>query len=226
MLGAAFLLGLALAGCGGARPVFDPAGPCVADGRAAGAYPDLEAELPTILGGEAPTTVDSGRNCSTGALGSLVAHDLDEIRFAGATWDLGGGRGVSSVVFAIDGADLPGAWIAEFYEIGARTAKRTDNIAVSRPAFPGAGEAWRLDTLNDLSLQSVVTWQDGRVVRVVLVATPAAPGASREAHDELVEAAVAATVGAASGSGVEAVVGVGVGVGVGAGASRVAPARA
>ena len=34
--------------------------------------------------------------------------------------------------------------IAEFYEIGARTAKRTSNIETSRPAFEGAGETWRL----------------------------------------------------------------------------------
>jgi hypothetical protein len=143
--------------------------------------------------------VDSGRNCSDGALGSLVSHDLDEIRFAGATWDLGGGRGVSSVVFGAAGTDLPAAWIAEFYEIGARTAKRTDNIETSRPAFEGAGETWRLDTLNDLSLQSVVTWQDGGLVRAVLVATPAAPDASRQAHDELVTAAVRASVEAPAG---------------------------
>ena len=41
------------------------------------------------------TSVDSGRNCSEGALGSLISHDLDEIRFAGATWDLGGGLAAS-----------------------------------------------------------------------------------------------------------------------------------
>ena len=193
-LAAALTLALAVAGCAGAAATFDPAGPCVADGRAAGAYPDLEARLPSALGGAAPGTVNSGRNCSDAALGSLVAHDLDEIRFAGATWDLGGGKGVSSVVLGLEGADLPAAWIAEFYEIGARTAKRTDNIETSRPAYPGAGEAWRLDTLNDLSLQTVVTWQDGEIVRVVLVATPAVPGASRRAHDDLVETAVGAAV--------------------------------
>lgn len=194
-----FSLAVAAAGCGGAAATFDPAGPCIADGRAPGAYPDLEARLPRLLDAEAPDSVDSGRNCSEGALGSLVSHDLAKIRFAGATWDLGGGRGVSSVVFATSGADLPAAWIAEFYEIGARTAKRTDNIETSRPAFDGAGETWRLDTLNELSLQSVVSWQDGDLVRAVLVATPAAPGASREAHDELVAASVRASAEAPAG---------------------------
>jgi hypothetical protein len=170
------------------------------DGRVAGAFPDLERRLPGELDGKAPDTVDSGRNCSEGALGSLTSHGLAEIRFAGATWDLGGGRGVSSVVFATATGDLPAAWIAEFYEIGARTAKRTDNIETSRPGFEGAGETWRLDTLNDLSLQSVVTWGDQGLVRAVLVATPAAPGASREAHDELVAAAVLAAAEASGGA--------------------------
>ena len=200
-MSAALVLALIVTGCGGAAVTFDPAGPCVVDGRIAGAYPDLEARLPGALDGEPPDTVDSGRNCSEGALGSLVARDLDSVRFAGATWDLGGGKGVSSVIFAGPGTDLPAAWIAEFYEIGARTAKRTGNIETSRPRFDGAGETWRLDTLNDLSLQTVITWQDGALVRAVLVATPVSPDASRAAHDALVEAAVRASLGTSSASG-------------------------
>jgi len=196
---AALVLAASAAGCGAPAATFDPAGSCGIDGRLPGAYPDLEARLPDTLDGKAADKVDSGRNCSEGALGSLVSHGLAEIRFAGATWDLGGGRGVSSVVFATAAGDLPAAWIAEFYEIGARTAKRTDNIETSRPSFDGAGETWRLDTLNDLSLQSVVTWQDEGLVRAVLVATPAAPGASRDVHDELVTAAVLAAAEASGG---------------------------
>lgn len=193
------MLAVSAAGCGGAAETFDPAGPCVVDGRVPGAYPELEARLPGSLDGNAPGNVDSGRNCSDGALGSLISHDIDEIRFAGATWDLGGGLAVSSVVFATAAGDLPAAWVAEFYEIGARTAKRTANIEASRPVFEGAGETWRLDTLNDLSFQSVVTWQDGSFVRAVLVGTPAEPGASREAHDELVAGAIRASTGTPAG---------------------------
>jgi hypothetical protein len=196
----ALALALASAACAGPTATLDSAGPCVADGRAAGAYPDLEARLPLTLDGAAPDVRDSGRSCTEGALGALVSHDLDEVRFAGATWDLGGGEGVSSVVFAAAGPTLPAAWIAEFYEIGARTAKRTENIEASRPTLDGAGETWRLDTLNGLSLQTVVTWQDAEVVRVVLVASAVAPGASRAAHDARVEAAVAAAVGASAGA--------------------------
>lgn len=203
-ISAVLVLAVAAAGCGGATATFDPAGPCVVDGRAAGAYPALEARLPATLGGAtlagaAPTSVDSGRHCSDSALGSLISHDLDEVRFAGATWDLGGGAAVSSVVFALPVGDLPAAWIAEFYEVGARTAKRTENIETSRPVIPGVGDTRRLDTLNDLSFQTVVTWQDGNIVRVVLVASAVNPNASREAHDALVGTAIEATLQAPAG---------------------------
>lgn len=197
----AVAVAVAASGCGGSTPTFDPTGPCTLDGRAAGVYADLEARLPSALDGRSPQSVDSGRNCTEGALGSLAARGLDDVRYAGATWDLGGGTGVSSVVFAVPGTDLPAAWIAEFYEIGARTAKRTGNIETSRPTYEGAGETWRLDTLNDLSLQTVITWQDGADVRVVLVATPVSPDASRAAHDALVEAAIRASLGTSPNGG-------------------------
>lgn len=188
------VLAAVVTGCRAAAASFDPAGPCVVDGKVAGAYPDLEARLPDRFREAAPGVVDSGRHCTPKALASLATHELDEVRFAGATWDLGGGTGVTSVVFADPDADLPAAWIAEFYERGARTGKKTDNLETSRPAIsPGGGLAWRLDVLNDLSFQTTVTWQDGALVRTVLVATPVGPGASRGVHDSLVEAAVAAT---------------------------------
>jgi hypothetical protein len=188
------------AACGSAGTSFDPAGTCGPDGRVAGAYPDLEAMLPTSLNGTAPGSVDSGRHCSEKALGSLITHGAAGVEFAGAVWDLGNGTGVSSVVFRLPGRSLPAAWIAEFYDIGARTARLTGNIETSQPTFPGTGGTWRLDTLNDLSLQTVVTWQDGPLVRVVLVASTVNIGASRAAHDQLVDQAIAATVAVAAGS--------------------------
>jgi hypothetical protein len=191
---AMLLVVLSITACGGAGATFDPAGPCVVDGQTAGAYPDLEARLPTLLDGRSPTSVDSGRTCTEAGLGSLVTHDLAAVTFAGATWDLGDGSGVSSVVFAAAGTELQAAWIAEFYEAGARAGKKTSNIETRRPVFDGAGETWRLDALNDLSFQTVVTWQDADVVRVVLGATKVAPDASRATHDDLVAAAVRASV--------------------------------
>jgi hypothetical protein len=192
---------LAVVACGGSAASFQPDGPCVADGRRPGAYPELEARLPPDLAGERPTTVDSGRSCTQDALGALASHGLAEIRFAGATWNLGAGAGVTSVVFADPGgSELPAAWIAEFYELGARNARRTDNIETSRPTFDSAGETWRLDTLNNLSLQTIVTWQDGDLVRAVLVATSVDPAATRKAHDDLVDAAVRASAGRPAGA--------------------------
>ncbi len=195
------LVAIVVGSCvGSTSATFDPTGQCGIDGRLAGAYPDLEARLPATLDGTLPGSVDSGRHCSQAALGSLIVHNVSSVQFAGATWDLGGGTGVSSAIFRLPDANLPADWVAEFYEIGARTAKRTENIEVSRPTFDGPGEVFRLDTLNNLSLQSVLVWQDGPVVRVVLVATAVAPDATRAAHDELVDRAVVATA-AVSASG-------------------------
>ncbi len=196
----AVVLAAALTGCGSPAATFDPSGSCGIDGTRAGAYPDLEALLPKSLGGAPPGTVNSGRDCSDAALGSLIVHDARGIRFAGAIWDLGNGTAVTSVVFNLPGRDLSAAWIAEFYNVGAQTAKRTENIATSAPSFPGAGTTARLDTLNDLSLQTIVSWQDGANVRAVLVATAVLPGASRATHDDLVAKAVAATVAAQGGT--------------------------
>ncbi|MEO8468950.1 MAG: hypothetical protein ABI573_04710 [Chloroflexota bacterium] len=194
------LLAILVGACSGApAATFDPNAPCGTDGRAAGAYPDLEARLPTTFEGTGPGTVDSGRHCSEAALGSLIVHKASNVQFAGAVWDLGGGAGISSAIFRLPSADLPADWISEFYDIGARTAKRTENIETSSPIIPGAGQVFRLDTLNDLSLQTVLVWQDGPVVRVVLIGTPVSPSATRAQHDDLVARAAAATVAAGSG---------------------------
>jgi hypothetical protein len=184
-------------GLGGAAATFDPSAPCTTDQRVPGAYADLEARIPATFRGRPPTTLDSGRNCSTDALGSLVAHDVREIHFAGGVWDLGNGTGVTLALLALPDARLPVAWAEEFYEIGARTAKRTENIEVRRQEFASLGTAaFRLDTLNDLSLQTVVVWADGPIARVAIVASPVTVGASRAVHDSLVEEAVAAGVAA------------------------------
>jgi hypothetical protein len=182
--------------CSPAAGSFSPSGPCDVDGRAPGSYPALEALLPKLLEGMAPTTVDSGRSCSATALGTLVAHDVMELRFAGATWDRGHGSGTSLAVLGLPAGRLPVAWVEEFYEVGARLAKKTDNVAATRPTFEVVGPVFRLDTLNDLSLQTVVVWADGPDARVVIVASPVNPDASRAAHDVSVAAAVAAAAGA------------------------------
>jgi hypothetical protein len=188
------IVAILAAGCGSAGPSFSTTGPCVADGRAAGAYPALEATVPRTINGRPATTVDSGRNCSNDALGTFTGHDVHELDFAGATWDEGNGSGVSIAVLALPDRPLPAAWAEEFYTFGAANGKHTGNLETSHPTYPGVGTVFRLDTLNDLSFQTVVVWRDGDLVRVVIVATQVGPTASRAVHD----ARVAEAVGAAA----------------------------
>jgi len=198
-----------LASCGANSTSFDPSGPCTTDGRAAGAYPDLEARLPPALGGigpasgpgsatadQLPASVDSGRSCTEAALGSLWSHGVHEVRFAGATWDEGNGDAAVSAFFTTPSGQPPleAAWMEEFYQSGAEASSRTENIEITRPTIDPAGKVFRLDTLNDLSLQTVVVWPAKDGVRVVLVATRVSPDASRQEHDALVAVAVTQSV--------------------------------
>ena len=206
------LLGLAVAaallGCQPAAS-FQPEGDCLNDGRGPGAYPDLEAKLPPSLGGVgpangtgsasadlAPTTVDSGRSCSETKLASLWSHAIRDLRFAGATWDLGNGEGIVSAFFTTPPGQpgLEAAWMEEFYQSGAEASTKTENIEITRPTIDPAGAVFRLDTLNELSLQSVVVWPAEGGVRVVIVATRVAPGADRGAHETTVQGAVSQSV--------------------------------
>ena len=71
----AVLGALVVVGCGGAgtSPSFDVAAGCPSEGRAAGAYPDLEARIPKAYEGRGPISLDSGRHCDPTSLGSLAA---------------------------------------------------------------------------------------------------------------------------------------------------------
>jgi hypothetical protein len=151
---------LALAACGGpVAPVvsFDPAGACTTDGQQPGAYPELEALLPTEFDGVAANNVDSGRTCTPAALGTLADAGVKELRFAGATWDAAGTAGWTIAAFKADG--LTPAVMRDFYETGARSARRTEKVAVSDTTVGGA-PAKRLDVLmSDGTGQTVVAWQ-------------------------------------------------------------------
>lgn len=153
------LLVFALASCGSATAPsasFDPASACTTDGRFAGAYPDLEALLPKAFEGDAPATVDSGRNCTPAALGTLAAAGIDGVRFAGATWPMGGTSGLTVAVFEGDGLDA--ATMLEFYEHGAEQANRTEKQVTSDTSVGGV-QARRLDVLgSDGTGQTIVTW--------------------------------------------------------------------
>jgi hypothetical protein len=187
-----------LAACGGGGATFSPTGACLADGRIAGAYPELEALVPRALEGAPAKTTDSGRSCSTTALGTLTSHDVHDLRFAGSTWDLGGGSGTSIAVLALPTGRLPVEWVQEFYTAGALNGSKTDNVKTSHPTFDGVADAFRVDALNDLSQQAIVIWALGDRVRVVIVATHVDPNASMAGHEARVRAAVAAAVAVVS----------------------------
>jgi hypothetical protein len=152
------VLGTALGACGRAMPVasFDPASACTTDGRFPGAYPELEALLPARYAGEAPANVDSGRNCTDGALGTLASDGVEGVRFAGATWELGGSAGLTIAVF--EGEGLDPSTMLRFYEDGARRARRTEKLEAGETTVAGR-PARRLDVLgSDGAGQTIVVW--------------------------------------------------------------------
>ena len=145
-----------VAGCGASSGAsFDPTGPCSADGRAPGAYPDLEALVPKLYQGAAPGTLDSGRNCTATNLGALASFGISEIRFAGATWSFGGERAVVLAVFRSSG--LTTEAMGNFYLASARAAARTQVVASTAPMVSGR-QGWRLDTTTSERTQTVVIW--------------------------------------------------------------------
>jgi hypothetical protein len=125
------------------------------DGSVPGAYPELEARLPTSYRGENPTTVDSGRKCSAESLGPLAELGFDEVRFAGATWSFGAERALVLAVFTAPGLDA--AQMADFYAQSARTSPRMEILAESEPTIAGR-PGRRLDTQRVDRLQTVVVW--------------------------------------------------------------------
>jgi hypothetical protein len=171
-----------LAGCTReAGPSFDPTGSCTSDGSAPGAYPDLEALVPATYRDEPPATLDSGRNCSAEALGTLAGR-FDEVRFAGATWTFGAERAVVLAVFTAPGLDAE-AMLA-FYVEPARTANRTEILGESDLVIAGR-PGHRLDTKRVERLHTVVMWPSSLSDHVNVVLTSDLPDAR---IDEAIEA--------------------------------------
>ena len=186
---ALLLFGTLLFGCSTGAP-FDPAGPCTTDGQVAGSYPALEALVPKQLAGRGPDRLDSGRSCSDSALATLKAHGVTELRFAGGLWDLGKNSGTTLVVFDSP-VPLQAEWLAELYEAGARAGRNTSDIASSMSQL-GSAKAFRLDTLNDDSYQTVVVWTAGAHIVAALVGSSVHEVPSRAAHEGRVMDALAA----------------------------------
>jgi hypothetical protein len=188
LIGFALAASLLLAACGQA---FDPTGPCTADGSAPGAYPELEASVPKALAGAPPKELDSGRACTPAGLGTLAGHGVTEFRFAGATWERGNDSGVSLAIFSDpDGPPLEPAWVAEFYEAGARAASKVDSVAASDYSVDDTRKGRRIDVLNDESYQTIVVFQRNGQVAIALVANAIRRVQTKEAHEVDVRTAV------------------------------------
>lgn len=181
-------IALILSACSGR---FDPSGPCTSDGTSPGAYPDLESIVPKTFRSAAPGHLDSGRTCSTDGLATLKGHGVDELRFAGGTWETGTDSGLSLATFRSQGnTALSPDWVTEFYETSARSGKNVDSVDTSTyPVTTGlAGK--RIDVLNGESYQTVVVWQrDGRI-EVALIADFIREIQTKAAHDQVVREAV------------------------------------
>jgi hypothetical protein len=166
---AAIALVVAVVGAcgGGSAASFDVAAGCPSEGRAAGAYPELEKRVPTSYEGRGPNTLDSGRHCDAASLGSLAQAGFDEVRFAGGTWDFGGERAAALVVF--QAPDLTAAQVADFYGSSAQSANRTTITGLTTPEIAGRS-GHRLDTMTGDRVQTVVVWPsaDPGVVNVVI----------------------------------------------------------
>lgn len=190
---AAVALSVLAAGCGGS---FDPTGACSGDGKVPGAYPELEALVPTAYQGTTAPHRDSGRTCTAEGLGTLATHGVKELRFAGGTWSLGAQSGLTLATFtSVDGPELEPLWLAEFYETTARSGKNVETVDASDVDVFGDGTGRRIDVLNNESYQSVIVWKhDGHVV-AALVANFIREIQSKEAHDKVVRTAIEAWTG-------------------------------
>jgi hypothetical protein len=182
LIALALLLASIVVGACASPPPFDPSGPCTADGSAPGAYPELEALVPTTYEGQAPATLDSGRNCTIENLGSLADAGITEVRFAGGAWDFGGNRAAALVVFQAPG--LTRDLIADFYAESARAANRTEITGESSPTLAGQSTR-RLDSTTGTRIQTIVVWPGSEPDTVHVVITNDLP-------DPKIEAAVAA----------------------------------
>lgn len=179
----AFVLGVVVMACSAdAGASFDPTDPCTSDGRGPGAYPELEALVPAVYEGRAPDQLNSGRNCTTQNLGSLEARGIEEVRFAGGTWDFGSEIYAVLTVFSAEG--LTAEAMAEWWRTTAEAAGRTEVTGESRPQI-GDGQGYRLDTRTGQRVQTIVVWPAAEEDRVNVVVT-------HNLADPKIEAAIAA----------------------------------
>ena len=109
--------------------------------------------VPTTYEERGPNRLDSGRNCSDENLGSLADEGIEEIRFAGGTWEFGSDIAAVLAVFAADSLTVDA--MADWWESTARASSRTQ-ILGSTSAEVAGRTVHRLDTKTGERIQSVV----------------------------------------------------------------------
>jgi hypothetical protein len=153
-----------------ATAAFDPSTPCNPSVREqmSGAYPELEARIPSEVAGRTAASRDSGRFCSADTLGSIYEAGVSEVRFGGAIWQEGRG-GVQ--VGAFEGDGLTAELMAEEYRRAASKDRGTEAVRATTLRIAGR-PAWRVDVVNGSSRQAIVVWPsaDDRVVQTVVAA--------------------------------------------------------
>ena len=85
---------------------------------------------PKAYDGKAPTRVDSGRNCTPEALGTLADAGITGVEFAGATWELTGTTGLTAAVF--QGKGLSPKDLFTFYRDSGGTDRHTEKMSTQR----------------------------------------------------------------------------------------------
>ena len=164
-----------LGACGSSIPVvsFDPSSRrAPTEGQQPGAYPELEALLPTTYQGKAPDNVDSGRNCTPAALGHARRRRHRRGPVRGRHLGPGGTSGLTVAVFRAR-AWMPTPML-EFYEASAehrpphREARRRSDDDRRRRRGPSGWTSCGSDGAG----QTIVTWQpaDDGPVWVLLAA--------------------------------------------------------
>jgi hypothetical protein len=163
--------GLLLAACSGVDTSFDPSAPCdpAAREQMGGAFPELEARVPTLIDGQEATSRDSGRFCSAETLGSVYEAGVSEVRFGGGIWEVGERGGIQ--LGAFEGEGLTPALLAEEYRQAADASRRTEAVRATTLEVDGR-PAWRVDVVNGNSRQAIVVWgsADGAVTQTVVAA--------------------------------------------------------
>lgn len=170
--------GLLLAACAGSAPPpsFDPATPCggVDRQQMKGAYPDLEARVPTQVDGQAADSRDSGRFCSKATLGTLWDAGIHETQFGGGIWAIEPTSGTSLAGFQLSVFRAPGLTaqlMADEYKSGANGTSRVTIVSATNEQVNGR-LGFRINLLNGDSHQAIVVWPsaDGAVIQVVIAA--------------------------------------------------------